>query len=60
MVDLLRGTGAVARGLTDAFAQCYVDMLRVKEDDMDNVRRTAPPSSSDQLPSMGRGGAGNR
>jgi len=28
---------AIARGLTDAFAQGYVDMLRAKEEGMDNV-----------------------
>ena len=28
---------AMARGLTDAFAQGFVDMLRAKEDGMDNV-----------------------
>ena len=33
---------AVARGLTDAFAQGFVDMLRAKEEGMDNVAsRTA-------------------
>ncbi len=32
---------AVARGLTDAFAQGYVDMLRAKEEGMDNVASRA-------------------
>ena len=34
---------AMARGLTDAFAQGYVDMLRAKEEGMDNV---APRASA--------------
>lgn len=33
---------AMARGLTDAFAQGYVDMLRAKEEGMDNVASRAP------------------
>ena len=32
---------AMARGLTDAFAQGYVDMLRAKEEGMDNVASRA-------------------
>lgn len=32
---------ATARGLTDAFAQGYVDMLRAKEEGMDNVASRA-------------------
>lgn len=32
---------AIARGLTDAFAQGYVDMLRAKEEGMDNVASRA-------------------
>ena len=34
-------TQAVARGLTSAFAQGYVDMLRAKEEGMDNVASRA-------------------
>ena len=44
--------GAIARGLTDAFAQGYVDMLRAKEEGMDNVASRATaiigPTSSRQ------------
>ena len=31
----------MARGLTEAFAQGYVDMLRAKEEGMDNVASRA-------------------
>ncbi|MCW6512016.1 NAD(P)H-binding protein [Lichenifustis flavocetrariae] len=34
---------AMARGLTDAFAQGFVDMLRAKEEGMDNVASRATP-----------------